>query len=59
MVVVPHVVAPGKPWSWRGCYWDHEPQTEIELLRRGFNIAYITASQTLRPARVSQGPSTQ
>ena len=49
IVIVPKTVAPGNPWSWRGCYWDHEPQTEIELLRRGFHIAYITADASLRP----------
>ena len=41
-MVVPKVAAPGNPWSWQGCYWDHEPQTEVELLRRGFHIAFIT-----------------
>ncbi len=42
IVIVPREPAPGHPWSWRGCYWDHEPQTEVELLRRGFHIAFIT-----------------
>src|SRR5258705_781727 len=42
IVVVPKKNAPGNPWSWQGCYWDHEPQTEVELLRRGFHIAVIT-----------------
>src|SRR3989441_13117695 len=42
VVVVPKKAAPGNPWSWQGCYWDHEPQTEVELLRRGFHIAFIT-----------------
>src|SRR5436190_16035747 len=42
IVVVPKKSAPGNPWSWQGCYWDHEPQTEVELLRRGFHIAFIT-----------------
>ena len=41
IVVVPKKPAPGNPWSWRGCYWDHEPQTEVELLKRGFYIAFI------------------
>ena len=41
VVVVPKVPAAGNPWSWRGCYWDHEPQTEVELLRRGFHVAFI------------------
>ena len=37
----PQKAAPGYPWSWRGCYWNHEPQTEVELLTRGFHIAYV------------------
>ena len=42
IVIVPKTAAPGNPWTWRGCYWDHEPQTEVELLRRGFHVAFIT-----------------
>jgi|GEM_PF-1241384 len=41
VVVVPKEPAPGKPWSWRGRYFDHEPQAEIELLKRGFHIGFI------------------
>jgi hypothetical protein len=41
IVIVPKKAAPGNPWSWQGCYWDYEPQTEVELLRRGFHIAFI------------------
>ena len=41
IVIAPKKAAPGNPWSWRGCYWDHEPQSEVELLRRGFHIAFI------------------
>ena len=41
VVVVPKKAAPGNPWSWRACYWNHEPQTEVELLRRGFHIAFV------------------
>jgi pimeloyl-ACP methyl ester carboxylesterase len=41
VVVVPKKAAPGNPWSWRGCYWNHQPQTEVELLRRGFHIVYV------------------
>jgi pimeloyl-ACP methyl ester carboxylesterase len=43
LVVVPKRPAPGNPWSWRGEYWDHEPQSEVELLRRGFHVAFVTA----------------
>ena len=42
IVVVPRQAAAGRPWSWRGCYWDHEPQTEVELLRRGFHVVFVT-----------------
>ncbi len=41
IVVAPKEAAPGKPWSWRGRYFDHEPQAEIELLKRGFHIGFI------------------
>jgi hypothetical protein len=42
IIVEPKHAATGYPWSWQGCYWDHEPQTEVELLRRGFHIVFIT-----------------
>ncbi len=51
IVVVPKAAAAGNPWSWRGCYWDHQPQTEIALLKRGFHIAYIESNATLKPGR--------
>ncbi|MBI3860260.1 MAG: alpha/beta hydrolase [Planctomycetia bacterium] len=41
VVVAPKDAAPGKPWSWRGRYFNHEPQAEIELLKRGFHIGFI------------------
>ena len=41
-MIVPKQPAPGNPWSWRGQYWDHEPQAEVELLRRGFHVAFVT-----------------
>jgi pimeloyl-ACP methyl ester carboxylesterase len=41
VVVVPKQAAPGNPWLWRGYYFDHEPQVEVELLKRGFHIGYI------------------
>jgi pimeloyl-ACP methyl ester carboxylesterase len=49
VVIVPRKAAAGNPWSWRGCYWDHQPQTEVELLKRGFHVAYISANASLRP----------
>jgi pimeloyl-ACP methyl ester carboxylesterase len=51
VVVVPKAAAPGNPWSWRGCYWDHQSQSEVELLKRGFCVAYIEAGASLRPGK--------
>jgi pimeloyl-ACP methyl ester carboxylesterase len=51
VVIVPRKAAPDNPWSWQACYWNHEPQTEVELLRRGFHIAYTSANATLRPGK--------
>jgi pimeloyl-ACP methyl ester carboxylesterase len=49
IVVVPKKPAKDNPWSWQGCYWNHEPQAEVELLRRGYHIVYISANSTLKP----------
>jgi pimeloyl-ACP methyl ester carboxylesterase len=49
VVVVPKQPAAGKPWSWRGVYWNHQPQTEVELLKRGFHIAYISLDPKAGP----------
>jgi hypothetical protein len=49
IIVVPKTAVAGNPWSWQGCYWDHQPQAEVELLRRGFHIGYVESSATLRP----------
>ena len=51
IVVVPKQMAAGNPWSWQGCYWNHMPQAEMELLKRGFCVAYISADATLKPGR--------
>jgi hypothetical protein len=48
VLVVPKQAAPGNPWSWRGVYWNHQPQAEVELLKRGFHIAYISVDPTPR-----------
>lgn len=39
-VVEPKVVAEGKPWIWRARFWEHEPQTDIELLEHGYHLVY-------------------
>jgi hypothetical protein len=42
VVVAPKQAAHGKPWSWRAVYWNHQPQAEVELLKRGFHVAHIS-----------------
>src|ERR1700722_14596381 len=51
IVVVPRNPAPGNPRSWQACYWDHQPQAEVELLKRGFFICYISANAPLPPGK--------
>jgi dienelactone hydrolase len=46
-IVVPKVIAEGKPWVWRAVFWGHEPQTEIALLEKGYHIAFIGCSDLL------------
>jgi pimeloyl-ACP methyl ester carboxylesterase len=41
IVIVPKNAAPGNPCTWRGFYWDHESQSEVELLKRGFHVVYV------------------
>ncbi|MGL6195871.1 MAG: alpha/beta hydrolase family protein [Thermoguttaceae bacterium] len=46
-VVTPKTAADGNPWVWRAVFWGHEPQTEIELLKRGYHIAFVECSDLL------------
>lgn len=39
-LVAPRTPASGRPWIWRARFFGHQPQTEVELLRRGFHVAY-------------------
>lgn len=39
-IVKPHQVAEGNPWIWRARFWGHEPQTDVDLLERGFHLTY-------------------
>ncbi len=39
-MVFPRHEAKGRPWVLRARFWGHEPQTDIELLERGFHIMY-------------------
>lgn len=43
-LVVPHLVAAGRPWIWRSEFFDHEPQADLALLACGFHLAYLQVS---------------
>jgi len=40
-VVVPDVVADGRPWIWRARFWDHQSGPDVALLSNGFHVAYV------------------
>lgn len=44
IVVKPESPHPSRLWIWRARFWGVEPQTEIELLKRGFHLIYIDVS---------------
>ena len=41
IIVFPEEYAANKPWLWRGRWFGHEPQTDIELLKRGFTLVFL------------------
>jgi len=45
MVVKPKHVAKGHPWIWRARFWDHQPQTDIALLEKGFHVVYCDVAE--------------
>jgi pimeloyl-ACP methyl ester carboxylesterase len=40
IVVSPEKAADGHPWIWRARFFGHEPQADVEMLKRGYHIAY-------------------
>jgi sialidase-1 len=42
-IVFPAKAEAQKHWIWRARFWGHEPQTEVELLKKGFHLVYIDA----------------
>lgn len=44
LIVAPRKAREGNPWVWRARFWGHEPQTDIELLKAGYHVAYCDVS---------------
>ncbi len=47
LVVVPGKAAEGRPWVWHGEFFGHKPAPDIELLKRGYHIAYLRVPDLL------------
>jgi len=45
-VVAPQSTMPGKPWIWRAEFFDHRPELDLALLKRGFHLVYIEVGNT-------------
>jgi pimeloyl-ACP methyl ester carboxylesterase len=41
IVVEPKEALPGRPWAWRGEFFGAFPNADVELVRRGWLLAYI------------------
>ncbi len=44
-IVRPYVMHEGRPWIWRARFWEHEPQTEVALLAKGFHVVFCDVSE--------------
>lgn len=47
VIVVPPKPVAGNPWVWHGEFFGHKPDPDIELLKRGFHIAYLKVPDML------------
>lgn len=46
LVVVPAKAAPGNPWIWRAEFFDHRPETDEALVKKGFHLVYMNVGNT-------------
>src|SRR5690606_32927687 len=47
LVVTPKEEAAGRPWVWHGEFFGHKPAPDIELLKRGFHVVYMSVPNML------------
>ena len=46
LVVVPSQPAAGHPWIWRAEFFDHRPETDLALVKKGFHLVFINVGNT-------------
>ncbi|MCH7228655.1 GDSL-type esterase/lipase family protein [Haloferula sp. A504] len=44
IIVAPKQAAAGRPWIWRARFFGHQPGLDLELLDRGWHVAYCDVS---------------
>ncbi|MAR12311.1 MAG: hypothetical protein CL681_20370 [Blastopirellula sp.] len=55
-IVVPKTIAAGKPWVWRARFWGHEPQFDVEMLKRGYHVVTCNVANLFgSPKAVQRG----
>ena len=42
--MVPNNPDPAKPWIWRARFFGHQPQTDVQLLRKGYYLVFINVA---------------
>jgi pimeloyl-ACP methyl ester carboxylesterase len=42
IVIEPEKPLPGRPWAWRGEFFGAYPSADVELVKRGWHIAYMS-----------------
>ena len=46
-IVSPRKKASGTPWIWRAEFFGHEPQVDLELLKKGWHLVYFISAAGL------------
>lgn len=46
LVVAPQAPAKGHPWIWRAEFFDHRPEIDLALVKKGFHLAYMNVGNT-------------
>jgi len=49
ILVFPETAEPGKNWTLKMEYWDAFPETEVELLHRGYHVAWLENTSRFAP----------
>jgi predicted esterase len=46
VVVTPTTAAKGRPWIWRAEFFNHRPEIDLALVRKGFHLTYMNVGNT-------------